>query len=354
LAGDRREETPMMRRGCVLALTWLVSSVVMRAENLPIEISLPTENDALFRGGGADFYQYIEREFQGEKSKPWEGGRYGFVRNPVQTSAGLIYTRFHEGIDIRPLQRDVRGEPLDDVHAIADGKVVHANTVAGYSNYGRYIVIEHDWDGSPYYSLYGHLSEIAVRIGLSVHRGQRIARMGHTGEGLSQARAHLHLELNLMLNRHFEDWHDRYFARDPNHNGIYNGINLAGIDIARFFLENEKRPEMTVPRFLAEEEPFFKVAVPDSPDFDLRKWYPWMIRNVSTNAKSWEVSFARSGVPLQMEARGEAVSEPALTYVKKSEVDCSYLTHGIIVGRGKQAHLSESGIRLMRLLTWPE
>src|ERR1044071_1933611 len=163
------------------------------AEDSRIEISLPTENDALFHGGGPEFYQYIERDFQGEKSTPWEGGRYGFVRNPVPTAQGPIYTRFHEGIDIRCLHRDARGEPLDDVRAIADGKVVHTNPVTGYSNYGRYIVIEHVWDGSPYYSLYGHLSEIVVTVGERVNRGQRIARMGYTGEGLNQARAHVHL-----------------------------------------------------------------------------------------------------------------------------------------------------------------
>jgi murein DD-endopeptidase MepM/ murein hydrolase activator NlpD len=340
------------RSGLVIAL--LASAMVVRGGDRPIEISLPTENNALFRGGGPDFYQYIEREFQGEKSQPWEGGRYGFVRNPVPTSAGLVYTRFHEGIDIKPLLRDARGEPIDDVHAIADGKVVHTNAVAGYSNYGRYIVIEHVWDGSPYYSLYGHLSEISTTVGASVHRGERIARMGHTGEGLNQARAHLHLELNLMLNRNFEDWYDHYLPREPNHNGLYNGINLTGIDIARFFLEHDKRPELTVPQFLAEEETSYKVVVPDSPHFDLRKWYPWMVKNLPVNAKSWEISFARSGVPLEMEARDEVVSGPVLSYAKKSGVNYDYLTRGVIAGRGEGAHLSENGMRLMRLLTWPD
>jgi murein DD-endopeptidase MepM/ murein hydrolase activator NlpD len=339
---------------CLAIVMSMIALRVARAEERPVQISLPTENDALFRGGGGDFYQYVERVFQGEKSMPWEGGRYGFVRDPVPTTVGLIYTRFHEGIDIKPLRRDARGEPLDDVRAIADGKVVHVNSVTGYSNYGRYVVIEHDWNGSPYYSLYGHLSEIATTAGTSVHCGERIARMGHTGEGLNQARAHLHLELNLMLNRNFEDWHDRYFAHDPNHNGIYNGINLTGIDIARFFLEHDKRPELTVPRFLAEEDTFYKVVVPDSPHFDLRKWYPWMVKNLPINAKSWEISFARSGVPLQIEARDEEVTEPVLSYVKESDVNYEYLTRGVVAGQGNRSHLSESGMRLMRLLTWPD
>ena len=81
--------------------------------------------------------KYIARDFQGVESTPWEGGQYGFVRDPVETPAGIVYKRFHEGIDIRPLYRDARGEPLDEVRAIADGKVVHTNPVAGFSNYGQ-------------------------------------------------------------------------------------------------------------------------------------------------------------------------------------------------------------------------
>ena len=343
----------MISRVLVILLAVIASSPALRAQQSKIEISLPTDNDALFHGGGPEFYQYIERDFHGEKSTPWEGGRYGFVRNPVPTAQGLIYTRFHEGIDVRCLHRDARGEPLDDVRAIAGGKVVHTNQVAGYSNYGRYIVIEHNWDGSPYYSLYGHLSEIAVNVGQRVNRGERIARMGYTGEGLNQARAHVHLELNLMFNRNFESWHDRFF-RDPNHNGIYNGINLAGLDIARFFLEHEKRPDLKVPEFLAQEETFYKVAVPESSHFDLRKFYPWMVKNGSANAKSWEVSFARSGVPLQIEARSEAVVQPTLTYVKKTTINCDYLTRGVVAGIGEHAHLTENGMRQMQLLTWPD
>src|SRR5947208_12892582 len=325
----------------------------MAAQNQIVDLVLPTDNDALFSGDGPAFYRCIDRNYKGLRSTPWEGGQYGFVRDPVETSAGTVYTRFHEGIDIRALRRDARGEPLDEVRAIADGKVVHTNPVPGYSNYGRYIVIEHDWDGSPYYSLYGHLSEIAVSAGQRVNRGERIARMGYSGEGLNQARAHVHLELNLMFNRNFESWHNRFF-RDPNHNGIYNGINLAGLDIARFSLERENRPDLSVPQFLAEEEVFYKVTVPDSPHFDLRKFYPWMVKNASANAQSWEVSFARSGVPLQIEARSEPVSQPTLTYVKKSAIDCAYLTRDELAGRGDHAHLTENGMRSMRLLTWPE
>src|SRR2546430_15998812 len=123
----------MTRRVLAIALAVSVFSSPLGAQNSKVEINLPTDNDALFHGGGPDFYQYIERDFHGEKSKPCEGVRYGFVRNPVSTAQGLIYTRFHGGIDIRCLHRDARGEALDEVRAIADGNGVHAYRVAAYS-----------------------------------------------------------------------------------------------------------------------------------------------------------------------------------------------------------------------------
>src|ERR1700722_12458504 len=108
----------------------------------PVNIVLPTDNHALLSGDNAAFYQYVKRDFEGESSAPWEGGQYGFVRNPRKFGATVLYTRFHEGIDIQPLHRAANGEPLDVILAIAAGKVVYANNVPSLSNYGRYVVIE--------------------------------------------------------------------------------------------------------------------------------------------------------------------------------------------------------------------
>src|SRR5881296_4341188 len=109
-----------------------ISMTSQIAHTEPLDLVLPTDNDALFSGNGAAFYQYVERNYKGAKSTPWEGGQYGFVRDPTDTAGGIVYTRFHEGVDIRPLHRDPRGEPLDEVRAIADGKVVHTNLMPGY------------------------------------------------------------------------------------------------------------------------------------------------------------------------------------------------------------------------------
>ena len=337
----------------VFALLFFASVTILTAQNRGLDFALPTDNDALFSGDGPAFYQYIDRDYNGVKSTPWEGGQYGFVRDPKSTGTGVVYTRFHEGIDIRSVHRDPNGEPMDEVRAIATGEVVHVNLVSGYSNYGKYIVIEHRWDGSNYYSLYGHLSSVTVQPGDRVTRGQRIAVMGYTGTGINRERAHLHLELCLMYSRQFEDWYNTFFRNDPNRHGLYNGMNLAGLDVARLYLALRQNPTLTIPEFLAAEEIFYKVILPKVRHFDLPILYPRMAATGKRDGSSWEVSFARSGIPLRIEPSDKRVRQPELSYVKSRSAECSYLTRDIVSGRGANAHLTNYGAQLMRLLIWP-
>jgi murein DD-endopeptidase MepM/ murein hydrolase activator NlpD len=339
-----------------VSVALLLQFSIMAQTGRPIvDLILPTDNHALFSGDGPAFYQYIERNYKGVKSTPWEGGQYGFVRDPKDTAAGIVYTRFHEGIDIKPVHRDPTGEPLDQIRAIADGKVVHTNLVPRHSNYGCYVVIEHRWAGSSYYSLYGHLSAITVKPGQAVQKGQPIAVMGYTGKGINRERAHVHLELNLLRSHQFESWHDTFFKNDPNYNGIYNGLNLVGLDIARLYLALRKNPSLTIPQFLSSEEVFYKVLLPRSSHFELPKLYPWLLRpGARAKISSWEVSFARSGLPLKIEPSEKQVNQPELSYVKEPSPDARDFTQDVVAGRGGNAHLSENGRQLMRLWIWPD
>ncbi|HMJ05289.1 MAG TPA: M23 family metallopeptidase [Chthoniobacterales bacterium] len=355
--------TDDLRRRKTTKTRWLIAGLLLltlrllpaQNQTTDLNLALPTENDALFHGSGAEFYQYITRDFQGVQSTPWQGGQYGFVRDPIETPGGVIYRRFHEGIDIRPLRRDSRGEPLDEVHAIADGKVVHVNSVPGSSNYGRYIVVEHRWDGASYYSLYAHLAAADVQPGQAVTQGTRLGLMGHTGTGLDRERAHVHLELNLLLSRHFESWYDNAVKDDPNRHGIYNGLNLIGIDIARLYLAQRKRPGLTIPQFLSDEVTFYKITLPATKGFDLAERYPWLLRQAPASPPpSWEVSFNRAGVPLAVAPGESVVAAPAVSFVEKSSGNYSNLTRGILTGTAEHVRLSASGERLMQLLIWTD
>src|SRR5450432_2234983 len=121
---------------------------------------LPTANRALFETGGE------EKFFVGTVGKTWSSGCFGCVR-----SDGW---QMHEGLDIRCLQRDKRGEPTDPVMATADGTVCYISTKPSLSNYGNYIVVRHQVEGLEIYSLCAHLSAIApgLKVGQSVKSGQ--------------------------------------------------------------------------------------------------------------------------------------------------------------------------------------
>ena len=337
-------------RGVVRMAVAIILHFGFSAFGQPVNIVLPTENHGLVTGDNAGFYQYVKRDFEGVISTPWEGGQYGFVRNPRRFGATVLDTRFHEGMDIRPLHRDTNGEPLDVIHAIAAGNVVYANNVASASNYGRYIVIEHQFGGCPYYSLYAHLSAIDVAIGNQVAQGDSIAVMGHTGEGIDRERAHVHLELNLLLNSDFERWSKKYFRGDGNRHGNFNGQNLDGLDIGRLYLELVKNPQETIPEFFRKEAAWYRVLVPASPRMDLLQRYPWLSEG-QTPAQAWEISFNQAGIPLRFEARTETVAKPVLTWVKVSPYPYALQTRGYIEGSGSNYRLSKDGERYLDLIS---
>ena len=92
----------------------------------------PTDNHALFETGAENsFYTPTGPE------RPWSSGAYGCVRNSGN--------RMHEGVDIQCLQRNPKGEPIDEVRAAALGQVVFSNRIAGASSYGKYVVLTQPW-----------------------------------------------------------------------------------------------------------------------------------------------------------------------------------------------------------------
>jgi hypothetical protein len=162
------------------------------------------------------------------------------------------------------------------------------------------------------------------------------------------------LELNLMLNHNFQEWYDSFLHKnDPNHHDIYSGINLAGLDIARLYLELREKPSLTIPQFLSREEIYYKVAFPKSRHFELPKLYPWLVSEAG-EPRSWIVNFARSGLPLRIEPSDRKVKQPEIVYVKPSRLDASHLTNGVATGPANHAHLTEHGQQLLRLLIYPD
>ena len=318
-------------------------------------IDFPTENRALIEGRPQDFYMYVDRNFEGQKSQPWQGGQYGYVRGPQRAGERVLYTSLHEGVDIRPVRRDAQGNPLDDVRAAAAGRVVHASREAGASNYGRYVVIEHREDGCPFYTLYAHLATVDVEAGQTVRQGQTIGRLGFTGAGINKERAHVHFEVCLLLSENFDAWHAAHFPGNPNRHGTFNGLNLVGADPSRLLIEAAKSPNLKLREYFAAGEPFFSLVVNDSPHFSLVRNYPWLVPSGEVaNPPAWKITFTRTGVPVKIEAVRERVPEPRAVWVKETPYATVHATKGLITGSPAAPRLTDSGMRFARLLTWPD
>jgi murein DD-endopeptidase MepM/ murein hydrolase activator NlpD len=87
--------------------------------------------------------------------------------------------KFHKGVDLRAAYGQ-------QIPAVANGKVVSAGPAGGY---GLSVVIEH---GSGIRTRYAHLSEVRVKAGDVVERGQDIGRVGQSGRSTGP---HLHFEV---------------------------------------------------------------------------------------------------------------------------------------------------------------
>ncbi len=314
---------------------------------LALDLRLPTDNGALLVGDGRGYFQFVDRNFEGTKSTPWEGGQFGFVRDARRVGNRIAYARFHEGLDVKPTQRDQKGNPLDDVHPILPGTVVYVTASASLSNYGRYIVVQHDLPDGAFFSLYAHLASAAVGVGEKVTHQTVLGRMGFTGSGIDQRRAHLHVELNILLNPAFETWHASQFVA-PNHHGLFNGMNLLGLDLQALYLAHQKNPAITLSEFIRSSEAWFELTVPASSKMDILQRYPWL-RDVPTGpVDAWKIRCTRWGLPVSIRTSAQPVSKPVISWVKEDPIPHYYNTRGLVSNSGQ---ITTGGLQFARLLS---
>jgi murein DD-endopeptidase MepM/ murein hydrolase activator NlpD len=89
--------------------------------------------------------------------------------------------KMHQGMDIATPHGQV-------IYTPSDGSVVFIGTEGGY---GKVLVIDHGYGVK---TRYGHLSEIHVKLGDRVRRGEKVASVGNTGRSTGP---HLHYEVRV-------------------------------------------------------------------------------------------------------------------------------------------------------------
>ena len=273
-----------------------------------VDIGWPTPSTAYLEG--KSFETFIQPTASGVP----ESGLYGCTR-----SGGA---QFHEGIDIKPVKRDRRGEAADPIFAVMPGVVRHISRQPGHSSYGRYIVIEHTEQSPSVFTLYAHLASITpgLNVGARVERDQIIAVMGRSASGyaIPKDRAHLHFEIGLWLTREFQGWYNWKKFGSRNEHGVWNGMNLAGIDPLDFYDKLRGRRVENFQQYFAQLSPAVRVRVSTRklPDFIER--YPALLTKplpTDTLVAGWEVTFNEMGIPFAwtpltaMELLGFATNE---------------------------------------------
>jgi murein DD-endopeptidase MepM/ murein hydrolase activator NlpD len=270
----------------------------------------------------------------------------------------------HEGLDIRCLQRDRHGEPTDPVMATADGTVVYFSTKPALSNYGKYVVIRHIIEGIEIYSLYAHLSEIqpGLAVGKQVKAGEIIATMGrtsNTGETITKDRAHVHFELNLLVNDNFAGWHKKTFPNQRNDHGEWNGQNLNGLDPREILLqEHNPNGNFSLLNYLRSQTELCRVLVRVT-NFPYLKRYPMLVvRNPVAEKEGvagYEIALNFNGVAFALMPRAESEIKSRAKFqllsVNEAEQKSNPCRH-LVVQRNGRWELANEGLRELGLLTY--
>ena len=288
--------SPTAQRSVPTLMLGLMLAVTASAQR--IEFSWPTPNHAWEQGKG------IEAWAQPTVSGDPESGLFGCVR-----SGG---TQFHEGLDLKAVGRDRLGEPTDKITAAMDGVVRYVSSRPGESNYGRYLVIEHPGLVPAVYTLYAHLAKIEAGIGpgVPVTRRQVIGLMGHSSNGnIPKDRAHLHFEIGLVATTNFASWYASRKFGSPNEHGLFNGMNLMGIDPQDFLRQWRAHKVDNFQQYFDAMRGVVKVRVATSrtPDFITR--YPALLRRPLPAlglVAGWEIECNVTGIPFAWTALSPA------------------------------------------------
>ncbi|HKK19175.1 MAG TPA: M23 family metallopeptidase [Opitutales bacterium] len=273
----------------------------------------PTPNQAFQTG------KPIESFVQATSSGRVESGLFGCVRNDG--------AKFHEGLDLFPVERSRRGEALDPVYAILPGKVVHISRTSGYSSYGRYIVVLHDVESPAFHSLYAHMASIdaSLKVGSRVEAGTELGIMGRSAAGytIPRSRAHLHLELGFKLTNDFQAWFDRQKFGSKNRHGNWNGMNLVSVDPLDFYRAMRDGEVSSFYEYLRRLPVAARIRVHTAKVPDFVREYPALVTRPYEGRAlvAWDIAFTQFGVPKEWTPRfgeervpGRAGEVRVLTY----------------------------------------
>jgi murein DD-endopeptidase MepM/ murein hydrolase activator NlpD len=199
-----------------------------------------------------------------------------------------------------------------------------------------------------------------LKIGNTVKAGDVIATMGRTSnaETILKERAHVHFELNILVNDYFAAWF-RKNSSERNDHGEWNGQNLNGLDPREILLaEHTEGAKFSLLNYLRSQTELCRVLVRTT-NFPYLKRYPMLIlpnpQAVKEGVAGYEITLNYNGVAFALMPRAASEIKRrgkfqllSVNETEQRENPCGHL----VVKRGSRWELTDKGLHALALLTY--
>jgi murein DD-endopeptidase MepM/ murein hydrolase activator NlpD len=201
-----------------------------------------------------------------------------------------------------------------------------------------------------------------VTAGQAVRAGEVIATMGrtsNTSERIGKERAHVHFELNVLVNDHYAAWFKQNGAGERNDHGEWNGQNLDGLD-PRDILLGEHSPvkKFSLLAFLQSQTELCRVVVRATNFPYLKRYAPLVLKNPKADKEGvagYEIALNYNAVPFALLPRAASEITGKAKFQLLSVNAAEYQAHPcrrLVVQHGSRWVLTEKGLRELEMIIY--
>jgi hypothetical protein len=186
-----------------------------------------------------------------------------------------------------------------------------------------------------------------------------MGRTSNTREGISRERAHVHFEIDLVVNERFPDWYRKTLPTQRNDHGMWNGQNLIGLDPRLILLEQRKLGEkFSLADFIRRESELCRVFVRTASLAWARR-FPMLVKPNPIAQKEgiagYDLSLNFNGLPVELIPRAASEVKTKSKFLllsvnatEQAQHPCRKLVSKDKTGRWQ---LAPHGVQLLELLS---
>ena len=181
--------------------------------------------------------------------------------------------------------------------------------------------------------------------------------MSSSAEAIAKDRAHVHFELDLLVNDNFAAWFRTGSPGERNDHGEWNGQNLTGLD-GREILLAEKSGKFNLLDFMRGQTELCRVLV-RATNFPYLKRYAALVLRSPTaekeGAAGYEIALNYNGVAFALMPRTASEIKGGAKFQLLSvneAVQKANPCRKLVVKRGSRWQLTDKGVRELEILTY--